>query len=543
MIYTFADCELFPQLYTLRRHGQLLRMRPKVFAVLCYLLEHRERVISKDELCEAVWPEQFISDATLVSTMRAVRRTIGDSGKGQELIQTVFSYGYQFIAPVTEADAVSAEVTFTPLPEASSIDDTIEQIEPPPLKAPPIASSVPTSTRRQLTVLFCNLQDITSLRAPLDPEDLPDVLRLLQETCEAVIQRCDGYVAAVLGNGVWAYFGYPQAHEDTPHQAIRASLMLLDALEALQPRLEQEWGVQVQARLGLHTGLVVVNPPEAAAGAVDVPVGETPTVASQLAALAPPHAGVMSDTTARLVEGSFVYEALGPLSSTGDTASVFAYRVQHERGSQDRPDATAAPILTPLVGRDAELALLMARWTQVQSGWGQVVLISGESGIGKSRLIRELSHQVRQTEAASIVLRCSPQAAQSPFYPVITHMQRLLEWQSDVPPAQTLERLEQLLQSSALPLDETVPLMADLLTLPLPSERYAASADECAAPEAAYPRGLDCVVGGGSRAPAHFVGVRKPSLGRPLHPGADWSVSRGCPDLASLDGADLSPGV
>ena len=501
MRYTFADCELDTQLYTLRRAGQPLRVRPKVFEVLCYLLEHRERVISKDELCEAVWPEQFISDATLVSTMRAVRRTIGDSGRGQQLIQTVFSYGYQFITPVTEVDAASGddgvqaepEVPSTSdqpaadlagaasrspqppepsPPEASSMPDDVELAEPRPQTASPLSPSVSISTRRQLTVLFCNLRDITSLGTFLDPEDLPAVLRVLQETCEAVIQQFNGYVAAVLGNGVWAYFGYPQAHEDTPHQAVRASLALLDALDALQPRLEQEWTIQAQARLGLHTGLVVVNPSEAGVGAVDVPVGETPAIAGQLAALSPPRAVAMSDTTARLVQGSFVVEELGPLSLTGHTPSGLAYRVQQESGFQDRLEVGSSPTLSPFVGRDAELALLMARWTQVQSGWGQVVLVSGEPGIGKSRLIQELSHQVRQTEAASIVFRCSPQATQSPFYPVITHMRRLLEWQQDASSAQALEKLEQLLQSYGLPLDETVPLMANLLSLPVPPDRY-----------------------------------------------------------------------
>ncbi|MDH3599007.1 MAG: AAA family ATPase [Candidatus Tectomicrobia bacterium] len=499
MIYTFVDCELDTQLYTLRRAGQPVRVRPKVFEVLRYLLEHRDRVSSKDELCEAVWPEQFISDATLVSTMRAVRRTIGDSGRGQQLIQTVFSYGYQFIAPVTEVDAASesegvprepeaeslseplaaelAEVTDTPPrslepspPEASAMSDAGDTTAP--LMESPLPSSISASTRRQLTVLFCHLRDITSLGAPLDPEDLPDVLHVLQETCEAVIQREGGYVAAVLGNGVWAYFGYPQAYDDTPHQAVRASLALLEALEALQPRLEQDWGVQVQARVGLHTGIVVVNPSEAAAGMVDVPVGETPTLAGKLAALAPPRAVVMSDTTARLVQGAFESEDLRSLPLTGGDPPVSAYRVHQASQSPDPLEIVASPSLTPFVGRDAELGLLLSRWSQAQSGWGQVVLLSGEPGIGKSRLIQELSQHVKQTQAARIVFRCSPQAAQTPFYPIITHLHRLLEEQSDASPEQALSTLEQTLESYAFPLEETVPLMAALLSLPVPPERY-----------------------------------------------------------------------
>ncbi len=230
MIYAFSDCELDTQLYILRCAGQPVRVRPKVFEVLCYLIEHRDHVLSKDELCEAVWPKQFISDSTLVSTMRAVRRTIGDSGSGQELIQTVFSYGYQFVAPVTEMDGSTTEerekaatdlpigsamletalheVTLTPEQplepspdESSSISDEVERANHLVISdnmVPAILSNAPASTRRHLTVLFCNLRDITSLGSPLDPEDLPDVLRVLQNTCESVIQQKGGYVAAVL---------------------------------------------------------------------------------------------------------------------------------------------------------------------------------------------------------------------------------------------------------------------------------------------------------------------------------------------------------
>lgn len=205
----------------------------------------------------------------------------------------------------------------------------------------------------------------------------------------------------------------------------------------MQPRLKQEWRVQVQARLGLHTGVVIVNPSEAASGAVDVPVGETPTVAGQLTAIAPPHAVVVSSTTARLVGGTFETEEIGPLPISGDATPRLAYRVQREIRYQEPLDATPSPALTTFVGRDAELALLIARWTQAQSGWGQVVLVSGEPGIGKSRLIQELNQHVRQTEATRIVFRCSPQAIQSPFYPVIIYLQRLLAGHStasSVPP-------------------------------------------------------------------------------------------------------------
>lgn len=223
--------------------------------------------------------------------------------------------------------------------------------------------------------------------------------------------------------------------------------------------------------MGLHTGVVVVNPSEAA-GLVDVPVGETPTFVDQLTTLAPPRAVVMSETTARLVQGAFECEDLGPLPLTSGEASGVAYRVYQESQSPDPLEVSASPSVTPFVGRDAELALLLARWSQAQSGWGQVVLLSGEPGIGKSRLIQELNQHVQQSEAACIVFRCSPQATQTPFYPIIIQMQRLLEWQRDRLSEQTFENLEHVLQAYGLPLEEAAPLLAALLSLPIPPQRY-----------------------------------------------------------------------
>ncbi len=254
---------------------------------------------------------------------------------------------------------------------------------------------------------------------------------------------------------------------------LTARLIKPSAIGALKIDAWPDWSEWRVQRLGLHTGVVVVNPPGAASGAVDVPVGETPTVAGQLTAMAPPHAVVVSSTTARLVEGSFEMEAMAPLPTSGDPSLGLAYRVQRENRSQEPLEVPISPALTTFVGRDAELALLIARWTQAQSGWGQVVLVSGEPGIGKSRLIQELNQHVRQAEAPRIVFRCSPQATQSPFYPVIVYLQRLLTGHSTASSVLTLEILEQALETYDMPLEKTVPLLAALLNLPVQPERYA----------------------------------------------------------------------
>ena len=319
--------------------------------------------------------------------------------------------------------------------------------------------------------MFCDLVDSTHLASQLDPEDWREVVRAYQETAAAVIQRFDGHIAQYLGDGLLVYFGYPQAHEDDARRAVRTGLDVVEALGALNARLAQHYGVRLAVRIGIHTGLVVVGEMGGGSRQEQLALGDTPNVAARIQGLAAPDTVVISPATFRLVRGYFLYQDLGAHALKGLTTPVQVYRILGDSAAQSRLDVVGATGLTPLVGRDSEVALLLERWAQSQDGAGQVVLLRGEAGIGKSRLVEVLRERVISEGATRIVFRCSPYHQNSALYPVIDHLQRFLQWQRDETPEAKFDKLERVLQTYRLPLEDVVPLFAALLSVPLP-ERY-----------------------------------------------------------------------
>jgi class 3 adenylate cyclase len=252
----------------------------------------------------------------------------------------------------------------------------------------------PDAERRQLTVLFCDLVDSTILASQLDPEDWREVVRAYQDTCAKVIQRFEGHIAQYLGDGLLVYFGYPQAHEDDAQRAVRAGLGMVEALGQLNTRLSQEHGVQLAVRVGIHTGLVVVGEMGGGGRHELLALGDTPNVAARLQGLTAPNTLVISAATSQLLGGFFACQSLGAQLLKGFAQPLEVYQVLYESMARSRLDAAGSASLTPLVGREAEVALLRERWAQVTDGMGQVVLLSGEAGIGKSRLVQVLTEQV-----------------------------------------------------------------------------------------------------------------------------------------------------
>ena len=224
--------------------------------------------------------------------------------------------------------------------------------------------------RRQLTVMFCDLVDSTLLAEQLDPEDLREVVRAYQQTCAEVIQHFDGYVAQYLGDGLLVYFGFPSAHEDDPQRAVRAGLGILEAMQHLNRRLEQDKGVRLAVRLGMHTGLVVVGEMGAEGRHEHLALGDTPNIASRLQDLAIPNTVNISAATFHLVEGYFTCQDLGSYALKGIETPLRVYRVLSESGSQSRLDVLTIRGLTPLVGREQEVGVLVERWEQVKHGHG-----------------------------------------------------------------------------------------------------------------------------------------------------------------------------
>jgi class 3 adenylate cyclase/predicted ATPase len=341
---------------------------------------------------------------------------------------------------------------------------------PPQMESAPATPPPPDAERRQLTVMFCDLVDSTPLASQLDPEDLREVVRAYQETAATVIQRFDGHIAQYLGDGLLVYFGYPQAHEDDARRAVRTGLGIVEAMGALNARLARHYRVQLAVRIGIHTGVVVVGEMGGGSRQEQLAMGETPNVAARLQGLAAPDTVVISPTTFRLVQGYFTCHALGAHALKGLAAPLQVYRILGESAAQSRLDVAGATGLTPLVGRDAEVALLQERWAHSQDGAGQVVLLRGEAGIGKSRLVEVLRERVRSAGATPMVLHCSPEHQHSVLYPVIDHLQRFLQWQRHEPPEARFDTLERVLRRSRLPLEDVVPLFAALLSVPLPEE-------------------------------------------------------------------------
>jgi class 3 adenylate cyclase len=313
--------------------------------------------------------------------------------------------------------------------------------------SPPVTPVASDAERRQLTVLFCDLVDSTVLASQLDPEELREVVRAYQDTCAKVIARFEGHIAQYLGDGLLVYFGYPLAHEDDAQRAVRAGLGMIDALGQLNTRLEQERGVHLAARLGIHTGLVVVGDVGGGARQEQLALGETPNLAARLQGIAAPNTLVISAPTFQLLGGFFACQPLGTPPLKGQAQPLAVYRVLYESMARSRLEAVGSTGWTPLVGREQEIGLLMERWAQVKEGVGQVVLLSGEAGIGKSRLVQVLQEQVAAEPQAWLTpCQCSPYYQHSALYPMIDLLERVaLRFDREESPQQKLRKLEGLL--------------------------------------------------------------------------------------------------
>jgi class 3 adenylate cyclase len=320
----------------------------------------------------------------------------------------------------------------------------------------------PGAERRQLTVLFCDLVGSTALSERLDPEDLREVMYAYHRCCAEVIARSGGFVARHMGDGVLAYFGYPRAHENDAERAGRAGLALVEAVKALA--IPETTGLHV--RVGIATGMVVAGNlfGDQVAHEHGV-VGGTPNLAAGLQALAEPDAVVIADRTRRLTGGLFDYRDLGTVALKNVGEPVQAWQLLGPSVAESRFAAHHGAELAPMVGRAQELETLQRRWEQVTAGHGQVVLVSGEAGIGKSRLTAALTEWLQAEPHLRLRYSCSPHDSDSALFPVIGQLERAAGFERTDPPAQRLVKLDALLrQCSADP--RHVALLADLLLLP-----------------------------------------------------------------------------
>jgi class 3 adenylate cyclase len=367
----------------------------------------------------------------------------------------------------------TGETASAPTPASPGPPPATPDVSPAQGEAALVVPSTPDAERRQLTVIFCDLVDSTVLASHLDPEDWRDVVRAYQRVCTDVIQRYEGHTAQLLGDGLLIYFGYPQAHEDDAQRAVRAGLGMLAAIGELNSRLQQDKGIQLALRVGIHTGLVVVGEMGGQGRQEQLALGEVPNVCSRIQGLAASNTMAVSEATYRLIQGYFACQDLGAQTLRGVAEPVAVYRVLGESGATSRLDVAQPRGLTPLVGREQEVGLLVERWEQVKAGHGHVVLLTGDAGIGKSRLVQMLKDSVTNEPHIRWECRSLPYYQNTALYPLTDLFQRTLQWQHDETPDAQLEKLEQVLSQYRLPLEETVPLFASLLSLPLPEDRYA----------------------------------------------------------------------
>ena len=344
---------------------------------------------------------------------------------------------------------------------------------PPVLSAPAPPAAVPDAERRQLTVMFCDLVGSTALSTAMDPEDLRDVIASFQNRCSAAIRHYDGFVAKYMGDGILVYFGYPRAHEDEAERSVRAGLDIVDAMAELNAAVPRPPGVELAVRIGIATGPVIVGDQigEGTASETAV-VGETPNLAARLQALAQPNQIVVSAATRAMLGDHFDLEDLGASELKGFAEPVPAWRVLSARDVESRFAATRTGSTAPLVGRQEEMGLLLRAWEGSSRGRGQVVLIQGEAGVGKSRLVEGL-REAAGKDHIWVAIRCSPFHTASAFHPIVEHLKRVFGWQPEDTAPQHLAKLEAGLGGfKTLPLSESVRLFADLMSVPAPEDRY-----------------------------------------------------------------------
>jgi predicted ATPase/class 3 adenylate cyclase len=307
----------------------------------------------------------------------------------------------------------------------------------------------------------------------MDPEDLRGLVRTYQTTCATVIQRFAGHVAQFLGDGILAYFGYPTAYEDDAERAVRAGLGLVEAVARLGAVPVAGSSIQLAVRVGIATGLVVAGEPMGTHPSEDSGIiGETPNLAARLQALAAPNSVVIAGGTHRLLGDRFVCEDLGTPELKGFARTVRVWRAVQPNETLSRFQAAHRADLTPLVGREEELEVLTQRWERARTGKGQVVLLAGEPGIGKSRIAQALCERVLSGAGQVLLFQCSPHYASSPLYPVMTQLRRLAGFDREDSDSRRLTKIEALLARCGQSVEASAPLLAGLLSL-RPDDHYA----------------------------------------------------------------------
>jgi len=472
MRYRFGDWILDTSCYELQRGGEAIPLRPKAFQVLAYLLAHRDRVVSKQELLESFWPGQFVEEATLNSCIMAVRKTLGDSGQTPRFVQTVRGRGFRFVAPAQEERAAHVG---SPLAADSSPAEAWSGEEPHATRAAetPVAAALRAEGEvKPITVLCCALVDLPTLEASVGPEALYRLLQVWMALAHEVIQHYHGTIAQGASEGFTALFGAPAAQEDHARRAILAALELQQRVRTHPTLHAAVPGSALTVRMGVHSGLVDAGDLGVEPHRLYTAVGAPAHLAMRLQQHAAPETICISAATAELVRGEVLSESSGTLDSAGTAAPTPVYMV---RGLQQRRAGVAghgARVLSRFVGRERELALLHAGLGHVAQGQGQVVGIVGDPGMGKSRLLYEFRQSLEGQAVTYYEGHCLPYEQGTPYVPVRDLVRQACGiYETDRPEA-IARTIHHALQEAGLPPEETLPVLLQLLGIPLETPAF-----------------------------------------------------------------------
>ena len=490
-IIEFGRFGILPHRRQLLAAGRPIRLGGRAFDLLLALLEAPGAVVGKDELLSRIWPGRIVEENRLQSEIWALRKALGAD---RDLIRTVAGRGYQFTGEIHELGAgVNARQVAAPLAVPASpspatnpsenvsepigreatlseVTDQVTQVA----RQQPLESAEGTrvtkhdaAERRQITAMSCEAIGVAARADGIGLEDLHEAIVAFQHCLSEIVGRHSGFVASRLGNSVLVLFGYPAAHEHDAERAIHAGLELCAAVRTLSPDAD----VPMRCRVGVATGMVIVGDLVGAGEVADHGiVGDTPDLAVRLQSSAQPDTVTIEPTTWRLIGNLFDCHELGALDTNNDTELIRRWLVLGKSAVASRFEALRGSKLTPLVGRDEEIDLLLRRWARAKAGDGQIVLVSGEAGLGKSRITAELEERLQAEPHLRLRYFCSPYHQDSALFPIIDQLSRAAGFARDDPPASKLEKLEALLARTA-PLDDDVAFLAELISLPA-SERH-----------------------------------------------------------------------
>jgi class 3 adenylate cyclase/predicted ATPase len=423
----------------------------RAIALLRALVERPGALVSKDALIEAAWPGQAVEESNLTVQIAALRRVLGEAPGGDRWIETMPRRGYRFIGPVvTEVEKGEK----APPPQVDAARD-------------PAPTPQGDAERRQITATSCELIGMSRQTDGVALEDLREAVGAFQRCVSETIDRHSGFIARYLGNNVLVLFGYPEAHEHDAEQAVRAGLELCTAVRTLRPDAD----APMRCRVGIATGMVIIGDLVGVGALRDHEiVGDVPNLAARLLVSAPPDTVAIDRATRRLIGNLFDCRDLGAVETTGGIKPIRSWQVLGKSIVASRFEALRGAALGQLIGRDEEIDLLLRRWGRAKAGDGQIVLVSGEPGIGKSRIIAALEERLQAEPHLRLRYFCSPYHQNNALFPFIDQAGHAAGFARDDMPAAKLEKLEALLAGAAPP-NEDVALLADLLSLPA-SERH-----------------------------------------------------------------------